>query len=105
MGANDAAGALELFTRSAELNPAFASAWTNAGVCQMSLDRYPQAAESFRKALALDPGDPVKLVNLAAATAFAGRRDEAVSLLKPLIDSGRADSEARSLWEFLKQRR
>ena len=105
MGANDAAGALELFTRSSELNPAFASAWTNSGVCQMSLDRYPQAAESFRKALALDPGDPVKLVNLAAATAFAGRRDEAVSLLKPLIDSGRADSEARSLWEYLTKRR
>ena len=105
MGANDAAGALELFTRSSELNPAFASAWTNAGVCQMSLDRYPQAAESFRKALSLDPGDPVKLVNLAAATAFAGRREEAVSLLKPLIESGRADPEARSLWEYLKQRR
>ena len=105
MGANDAAGALELFTQSAELNPAFASAWTNAGVCQMSLDRYPQAVESFRKALSLEPGDPVKLVNLAAATAFAGRRDEAVSLLKPLIESGRADPEARSLWEFLNQRR
>ena len=104
MGANDAAGALELFTRSSELNPAFASAWTNSGVCQMSLDRYPQAAESFRKALSLDPGDPVKLVNLAAATAFAGRRDEAVSLLKPLIESGRADSEARSLWEYLTKR-
>ena len=104
MGANDAEGALELFMRSAELNPAFASAWTNAGVCRMSLDRYPQAAEAFRKALSLDPGDPVKLVNLAAATAFAGRRDEAVSLLKPLIESGRADSEARSLWEYLTKR-
>ena len=69
------------------------------------MDRNQQAAESFRKALSLDPGDPVKLVNLAAATAFAGRRDEAVSLLKPLIESGRADSEARSLWEYLTKRR
>ena len=105
MGANDATGALELFTRSSELSPAFVSAWTNAGICLMSLERYPQAVEAFRKALSLDPGDPVKRVNLAAATAFAGRRDEAMSLLKPLIESGGADSEARSLWVYLNQSR
>ena len=105
MGGGDAEAALELFLRSVSLNPSFASAWTNAGVCRMSLERHAEAADAFRKALSLDPDDPVKLVNLAAAEAFAGNRAEAVSLLRPLIESGRADSEARALWDFLGQGR
>ena len=105
MGGGDAEAALELFLRSVSLNPSFASAWTNAGVCRMSLERHAEAADAFRKALSLAPDDPVKLVNLAAAEAFAGNRAEAVSLLRPLIESGRADSEARALWDFLGQGR
>lgn len=52
-----------------------------AGMLQVRLSQFPQAAEHFRKALALEPRDPLVRAELTRALIALGRIDEAENLL------------------------
>ena len=57
--------ALGIFTKVAELDPRKGSAWVNLAVTQMRLIRLREARESFNRALAIEPGNPMLASNLA----------------------------------------
>jgi len=53
--------------------------WNHQGLALDKLDRYDQAAEAYRKALALEPCEPVYAGNLVDSLCQAGRNEEAVT--------------------------
>lgn len=62
----DYEGALELCRKAIRLDPAFAAAYVNAGIALQNLQRLPEAAEMFEKAIALEPGNASVLEALLA---------------------------------------
>ena len=62
----DFAGAEAGMRRAVALNPRNAEAWSQLGDLLGYLQRDSETAEPFRRALAIEPGRPVTLVNLAA---------------------------------------
>lgn len=55
--AEDFEGALELCRKAIRLDPSFTAAFVNAGFALQGLQRLPEAAEMFEKALALEPAN------------------------------------------------
>jgi|GEM_PF-6548749 len=75
--APDYALAAEQFLRAAQLDPTWAAAHYNAGVCLTEDSKYPEATESFQTALALDPGDAKAWNNLGVVYNLYNRFAEA----------------------------
>mgnify|MGYP006290299071 CR=1 FL=1 len=63
------------------------------GLAQLKLERYQQAAESFRNALELKENYPSASFNLAIAQNAMGQRDEAIERLERFLS--RAEDQAR----------
>lgn len=74
--------AARLFQDAVALAPHFAPAWANLGVAKRRLGDVPGALEAYRRALALDPGNPTVLTNLAALFRSLGRESEAQQALR-----------------------
>lgn len=64
--------------------PGSVPALGNLGVTYSRMERYPDAIGAYRKALALAPGEPGLLLNLAIAFIKTGDYDSAKPLLEPL---------------------
>jgi Tfp pilus assembly protein PilF len=62
--------------------------WLNLGVYQNSLGKTAQAAESFRRSLAVAPGYPPALVDLVGAELKLGKRAEALARARDAFASG-----------------
>jgi tetratricopeptide (TPR) repeat protein len=74
------------FDRAAGLDPGNDVAWYNRGYALLKLERYAEAAESFRRVVALDsPFAADAHVNLAVSLAQLGRRQEAVQSLEKAL--------------------
>lgn len=84
-------------------NPLFVKAWSNLGVIAMVEERYDHAVEYFRTACELDPGNPRRVVNYAAALVSAGRLSAARDALAPLVSSGSLPDYALPLLDALNQ--
>lgn len=69
-------------------NPTALIAHNNLGAFYGSRGRLGEAAECYEKGLALDPNDDHLRINLAAAYVEIGRTEDAVALLKGLLDQG-----------------
>jgi predicted Zn-dependent protease len=59
---------------------------SNAGFAQLLLGKYEPAAASFRRALEIDPANPVFALNLADAELLLGRRGEAMALYRRTLE-------------------
>lgn len=70
----DNALAAQQYRRIVKLRPDFFSAWVNLGVALVQLKQFPEAIESYRAALALDPKD--RGVQFYLALAYLKNRDE-----------------------------
>jgi eukaryotic-like serine/threonine-protein kinase len=84
---------IERYPRPAEIS--------NLGTAQMYLGSYPEAEASFRKALALEPGNVFTLLNLADAMTLQGRPEEAAAVYRQVI---RAASLDATDWQVLSAR-
>ena len=73
----DAAAALAQFEQARDLNPGFFAAHFSAGSLLLDRKEWDAAAERFRAALAVQPGQADALANLTRALQLAGRADEA----------------------------
>lgn len=73
----DYALAAEQFSRAAELDPTWAAAHYNAGVCLTEDGKYPEATKFFQQALALDPNDAKAWNNLGVVYNLYNRFAEA----------------------------
>lgn len=89
----DAAAVAERWT---EAQPQSARAWTTRGEIHERLLRRQLAADAFRKAFALDPGDRRLRLTLARTLLDAREpADEAAGHLEALDESGRGDAAVR----------
>lgn len=104
-GAGRYRAALDAYERAAALAPRWAPPLAGRGKIRQILGD-PDAAEAdFRAALALDPGDLDALGGLAAGLELKGASEEALALLTPLIETGRAPSALAVAWSRLAARK
>ena len=89
---NEFQEALTHFQAALAVNPRLVGSALNAGVCQMRLGRPADAAQSFRRAVALDSGRFEGWVNLSAAYLGSGDRKGAISAIKRALEIRPADS-------------
>ena len=75
----DEAGGVELLLRAVEISPSYTEAWNELGTIAYKSGRYEEAAQRFRKALAVDPLAFAPMVNLGGALLSLNRYDEALS--------------------------
>jgi len=73
------------------------SDFTNLGLARLLMGRYGQAAESFREALAMAPGNTIATLNLADAEDALGKRETARELYGQVLSDLRTGAEERSL--------
>jgi len=91
--------AREAVERALALNPNLAEAHTQMGRIKQQVDfDWAGADASFRRAVALDPGNPEVVRTAASSAAVLGRFDEAPQLNRRAIDLDPLNSES---WEHL----
>ncbi len=76
------------------LDPDNPGALSNLGNALSHLDRYEEAATSYREALALQPNDPEILNNLGNALHLAGKSDEAIACYQQALNYNPGHFEA-----------
>ena len=100
-GAGRYRAALDAYGRAASLAPRWAPPLAGRGKIRQILGDPDAAEEDFRAALALDPGDLDALSGLAAGLELRGANEEALTLLTPLIEAGRAPPAIAVAWSRL----
>lgn len=74
--------AYNIFLRVAEMMPNKAEPWCNAGVCHQEMWNLEDAERCFRKALQIEPEDPVAMNNLALVYINRCMHDEALKWIR-----------------------
>jgi tetratricopeptide (TPR) repeat protein len=80
MGVGDLDGGIAMCRAAIRVDARVSSAWNDFGKCQFMLGDEEGAEQSFRKALELNPDEPVE-IEFGGALMSAGRPDEAMALL------------------------
>jgi Tfp pilus assembly protein PilF len=70
--------ALPYFKKSVKIDPNFAFAWDNIGMCNRLLEKYDAAIEAYKKSLAIDPNGAMPLHNLPVAYELKKDYDNAI---------------------------
>ena len=78
----DASAALGFLDRTVRLRPDDCEPWRHRGAALMALGRIDEAAQSFRQALILEPGDPETIFNLGLTERRLGNLEDAIQLLE-----------------------
>ncbi len=86
--------AAQHLTAASELRDDSPELWNNLGGLAMSREQYADAARSFEKAIALDPGASYALANLGLAYDRLGRASEAETLYRRALAANPADADA-----------
>jgi tetratricopeptide (TPR) repeat protein len=86
--------ALAYFKKAVELDPEFAFAWDNVGICERKLDNYDAAIAAYNKSLAIDPKGKMPLQNLPYAYEFKKEYDNALKAIENLVAIYPNDPEA-----------
>lgn len=76
--------ALPFFEQAVKVDPNFAFAWDNIGVCYRKLDNYDKAIEAYNKSLAIDPNGTMPLQNIAVAYQYKKQYKKAVAAYERL---------------------
>jgi tetratricopeptide (TPR) repeat protein len=92
--------ALEL-EKAVTIDPAFAEAHNNLGVCDVELKRFDSAAGELRRAIELDPADSVFHGNLSLVLILLHLRPEAEQEARNAVTLDAANSKAQYLLGFL----
>ena len=79
--------ALREFTAASQLDPNHADVYTFLGLTYGQLGNRDAATEAFRKAVALEPGDPVRAYLLARHLLTIGKAEEARTALGVFLDN------------------
>jgi membrane associated rhomboid family serine protease/Flp pilus assembly protein TadD len=90
----DFGGATEAFKKYVAASPDDAYGHALLGFCYHSTKRYDEAAEEYKKGLALQPDYPFIEVNLAEVYVYQNKSAEAVPLFQHAIDRIDPDAEA-----------
>jgi tetratricopeptide (TPR) repeat protein len=83
----DPVGALGIYDQVLQDQAASPKLWCERGVALHQTGRYAEAAESYRKALALDPASAIAHNNLGVACFHAGETDQAIQAFRSALDA------------------
>ena len=86
----DKTGAVRLYRRAIGEHDDFASAWSNLGLLYQGDGDFGAAEECFKRALALEEGEPLRYHNLANLYLLSDRPKEAIATAKEAV-SRKAD--------------
>jgi tetratricopeptide (TPR) repeat protein len=100
-GAGRYRAALAAYERAASLAPRWAPPLAGRGKIRQILGDPVAAERDFRAALALDPADLDALSGLAAGLELKGANEEALGLLTPVVEAGRAPPAIAVAWSRL----
>jgi tetratricopeptide (TPR) repeat protein len=76
MKAENYEDAIKYFTKAVKIDPKFAFAWDNLGICYRKAGKYKDAIEAYNKSLELDPKGITALQNLPAAYIYTEEYDK-----------------------------
>jgi len=103
--------AIEYYEEAVKIDPNFAFAWDNMGLCYRKLGNYDKAIESYNKSLEIDPIGMTALQNIAMAYMYkqefykaidAYKRIEAIDKSNPEVYYGLGNVYANALHEYEK---
>jgi tetratricopeptide (TPR) repeat protein len=94
MKAENYEDAIKYFSKSVKIDPKFAFAWDNLGICNRKAGKYKDAIEAYNKSLELDPKGITALQNLPATYIYTEEYDKAVESYKKLMTVYPEDPEA-----------
>ena len=96
LASGDPKRAAELYEKLVRRSPEYAEL-TNLGTAYLLAGRYGDAARRLREALALSPGSPSALLNLADAEFLVGRQREASALYQQVLEQIDRDPQPEKL--------
>lgn len=86
--------ATEYFERSVILDPNFAFAWDNLGLCYRNTGKLDKALNAYKKSLSLDPDGVMPLQNIAIVYEFKEQYNDAIKAYKHLAEIDKDNPEA-----------
>jgi len=89
----------EIYGRLARRSPQYGELG-NLGLAQFMLGHFSEAEKSYRQAVALQPRNPLAILNLADACLLSGREREARSLYTQVLQLAEQDPSAGSDWQL-----
>jgi len=84
----NSAEAIDAWKRCLRLDPSFVDAYYGIGSAATSRQQYDQAAQCYRRAMALDPASPKAPIDLAYALMSQGKLTEVVAVLEESTGGG-----------------
>lgn len=85
--------AIPFFQKAVKIDPVFAFAWDNLGICYRRTGKYPQAEAAYRESLKVDPKGRTALQNLPIALLFQKKYEEAIAAYKDILTHYPNDAE------------
>jgi tetratricopeptide (TPR) repeat protein len=90
---NDLATATLLFTRAVGIDPEFAFAWDNLGICYRRQGKLDEALAAYNKSLELDSNGVTPLHNIPVVYEYQKKYDEAIAAYERLLQKYPDDPE------------
>lgn len=104
-GKLDWQGALSKYREAVRLDKTFANYWIKLALMQEKLNDENAAAESYRKALELEPENTLSLYYLGKIYAKKGKTDKAIETLEKLLKINPNFEDAEQILQKLKENR
>lgn len=76
--------AAKKYEKAVEIDPEFAFAWDNLGLCYRKLEKYDEAIEAYKKSLAIDPYGTMPLQNIAIVYQYKKQFSDAIRTYEQL---------------------
>ena len=91
---NDYVKAIPFFEDAVRIDPKFAFAWDNLGICYRRTEQYTKAENAYKMSLALDPNGQAPLLNLPVVYVLQEKFDEAIEAYNNILTHHPGDPEA-----------
>ncbi|MFT3980809.1 MAG: tetratricopeptide repeat protein [Ferruginibacter sp.] len=85
--------ALPYFEEAVKIDPEFAFAWDNIGVCYRKIGEYDKALKAYKKSLEIDPEGITPMQNMAIVYRFKKKFKEAIATYERLAKINKNDPE------------
>ena len=90
---DDYAGGIPWFEKAVAIDPEFAFAWDNLGICYRKTDKLEKAEAAYKASLKIDPKGKVPLQNLPVVYQLLNKPDEALDIYNKLLEYYPGDPE------------
>lgn len=85
--------AIEYYEKAVKIDPNFAFAWDNIGICYRKLNNYDKAIYAYKQSLEIDPVGMTPLQNIAIAYMFKQEYDKAIDAYQQIAAIDKSNPE------------